>query len=249
MPIPMRAFAASEDGAVTTDWAVLTASAIGVGVVFISIATGGVENLANDTSDILAQTQIATGITQTASPVVIPQIDSFDSGSGNWSGATAREVVGFGNILGPIAGTPFGSETVSQSFSVPPDTEEAVFAFDLLAMDSLDGDLVDRGWGAEEGPVVYVDGEEIARARAVGGELIWTIHDNDRVEITAETVRSGENIGGPAYHVQNWHDGVTAVEVTVTEPGDTVDIGFGLQADQGINDESIGIDNFVMTAS
>ncbi|MBF9043199.1 hypothetical protein HKCCE4037_07670 [Rhodobacterales bacterium HKCCE4037] len=53
-------FIADESGAVTVDWVVLTAGLVGLGLATIAIASGGVENLSNDTGQTLANMEIRT---------------------------------------------------------------------------------------------------------------------------------------------------------------------------------------------
>lgn len=111
-------------------------------------------------------------------------------------------------------------------------------------MDRIDGGLIDRGWGAEEGPVLYLDGQEIARALKQ-----WQlVMDIPGVSIESEVIQSGINIGGPAHTQERWKDGINQVSIKFDEPEYQVRLGLGMKADQGINDESIGIDNFTFQA-
>ncbi len=238
MPRLLEKYWVGEDGAVTTDWIVLSASVVGGGLAVMSMVSTGVEDLAVDTS--LALTSQTVG-QRFVAPVVT---QSFDNGTAGWTGTTANSVTGFGNILGPIQGVRGGMESVMQTFAIPEGSRRATFTFDLLSMDSLDGGLVDRGWGAGEGPVLYIDGVEVARARSTGGELHWTMQEVEDVTIESTEQRSGENIGGPAANMQGWYDGINTVEITVDDPDEEIRIGIGLNADQPIRDESIGIDNF-----
>ncbi len=48
-------FLTSESGAVTTDWVVLTAGIVGLGLATMGVVSGGVENLATDTASVLTQ--------------------------------------------------------------------------------------------------------------------------------------------------------------------------------------------------
>ncbi|MEM6576959.1 MAG: hypothetical protein AAF678_00580 [Pseudomonadota bacterium] len=54
-------FKASEDGAVTVDWVVLTAAVVGLGVAAITTVSGGANELGGAVSDAVADTQVGTG--------------------------------------------------------------------------------------------------------------------------------------------------------------------------------------------
>jgi Flp pilus assembly pilin Flp len=49
MPLAtLKSFAASESGAVTVDWVVLTAALVGLGLAVMAVVSGGIENLSTD---------------------------------------------------------------------------------------------------------------------------------------------------------------------------------------------------------
>ncbi len=56
----IKNFVASEAGAVTVDWVVLTAALVGLGLAVMAVVSGGVENLSNDIAQELADTDPAT---------------------------------------------------------------------------------------------------------------------------------------------------------------------------------------------
>ena len=60
-------FIASESGAVTVDWVVLTAALVGLGLAVMAMVSGGIEDLSDDINDGLAGQTIA---------------DTFTAGSG-----------------------------------------------------------------------------------------------------------------------------------------------------------------------
>ncbi len=51
-----KSFLASESGAVTVDWVVLTAAIVGLGLAVMAVVSGGVENLSTDIAQELADT-------------------------------------------------------------------------------------------------------------------------------------------------------------------------------------------------
>ncbi|SDY82465.1 hypothetical protein SAMN05444004_103234 [Jannaschia faecimaris] len=58
--MPLRHFLASESGAVTVDWVVLTAALVGIGMSVLSVVSGGVESLASEIAQFLANIEIKT---------------------------------------------------------------------------------------------------------------------------------------------------------------------------------------------
>jgi len=49
MPLAtLKSFAASESGAVTVDWVVLTAALVGLGLAVMAVVSGGIEDLSTD---------------------------------------------------------------------------------------------------------------------------------------------------------------------------------------------------------
>lgn len=239
MPRNLIKFYQDQSGAVTVDWVVLTASTVGLGIASLALVSGGVADLSRDTSRNLGRPFIQSAF---LSP------DDFSNGPGGWVGAGTNFVQGFGDILGPIRGDAAGSEQFWQVFDIPGGAMEVQFSFDMLSMDSIDGGLIDQGWGAEEGPVLYLNGQEIARARSQAGNLTWTYADVPGVQIHSEVTQSGTNIGGPAHQNASWYDGINNVRIQFDDPQEQVKLGFGMKANQGINDESIGIDNFSFQA-
>jgi Flp pilus assembly pilin Flp len=232
-------FLKDETGAVTVDWTVLTAATVGLGIAAYGVVSGGVADLSGDTARNLGRPFIRTAF-------LTPE--TFSNGPGNWIGTGTRFVEGFGDVLGPIAGNAAGSEKFWQDFEIPGGAMEVEFGFDLLSIDSIDGGLVDHGWGAEEGPVLYLNGQEIARARSQGGTLTWTHSEVPGVRVVSTETRAGENIGGMSPNQTSWHDGINAVRVEFDEPTENVRIGFGMKGNQGVTDESIAIDNFTFQA-
>lgn len=222
-----------EGGAVAVDWVVLTGGLVAVGIATVATVVTGVENISNDTSITLAN----LGLDDRWLPV-----DGFDDGAGGWLGATAGYVAGFGNILGPIAGSATGAQSVSQVFSIPEGTTLATLTFDLLSIDSLD--VANGHWGMAEGPVLYLNGTVIAQATSQNGVLSWTMMDVDGVTVESTEVAAQQNLGGVSPDVVAWQDGINTVTVTVENPADTMEFGLGLVANQSVQDESIGIDNF-----
>ena len=58
----MRDMFENDSGAVTVDWVVLTAALVGLGLAAMSVVSGGVEDLANDTNDSLNRSIVETSL-------------------------------------------------------------------------------------------------------------------------------------------------------------------------------------------
>ena len=235
----IRHFLTDQRGAVAVDWVVLGAGLVGLGMAATAVVFDGLEALSTDVGGTLAR--------QSISFARLLQTEDFAAGAGNWLGATATYVAGFGTVLGPVAGTANGRESVAQVFSLPPGATGAVLSFDLLSFDSLDGG--NTQWGNAEGPVLYINGVEVARAASQNGRLTWTHADIPGVSVASTEVRAQENIGGVSPGRADWQDGINRVTITVADPGDSLRFGFGLVANQSVQDESAGIDNFALRAT
>jgi hypothetical protein len=74
-------FAASESGAVTVDWVVLTAGVVGLGFATISVASGGIENLSTDIRNHLASIQPGSGFEEpglnVSQQINLPQLNEW----------------------------------------------------------------------------------------------------------------------------------------------------------------------------
>jgi hypothetical protein len=230
----MKTFLNNDSGAVTVDWVVLTAGLAGLGLATLAVVGSGVEDLSTDVDASLSKRIIYTAFGTST--------EDFSDGAVGWIGAKASFVNGFGDILGPIGGSG-GLESVSKTFDLPEGANEVLINFDLLALDSLDGGPdCSRGWGCNEGPVLFIDGQRVATGVSSGGGVTWTYEDTPGVRVESVAVSQGNNIGAGG-----WSDGVHQIKVTRDKPGPTIKVGFGLNANQPIHDEAIGIDNFTIS--
>ena len=196
----IMSFWKNQSGAVTVDWVVLSAAVIGLGGAAASSVQQGLTMSGLSIADQLDA--VSSGIHFNT----ILSSSDFSDGADGWVGATTADVRGFGLVLGPITQSD-GTEIVSKSFELPEGTEHARMEFDLIALDSLDNFAEDHRWhryGDGEGPVLYVNGVEVARATidpeleltAGGGALTeWTFHDLSDIGIKTTLLESG-HIGG-----------------------------------------------------
>ena len=237
----------NESGAVTVDWVVLSAAAIGLGGAAVSSVQEGLT---------VSGLSIADQLESASSGIYYDNVLSssdFSNGLDGWAGTTTRNVNGFGWVLGPISSSN-GAEIVQKTFEIPEGTEHARLEFDLLALDSLDNTPNTPRAGVGEGPVLYVDGIEVARAtidseaewRVGGGQLTeWTFHDLSDVGIKATLLEAGDlgAYSGAAGHT----DSRTRVQITVDNPSAEITMGLGVVSNQSFRDESVAIDNFSLT--
>ncbi|CTQ32028.1 Flp family type IVb pilin [Jannaschia rubra] len=232
MPLPLaplRRFLRGTDGAITVEYVVLAAGITGLSIGAYGAVTDGLGALAGT---------VEGEINGTASDGTVGKtyIEGFRSGADGWSGAEATDMMGIGEVLGPIGGSG-GAPTVSRDFVTDPDAAKATFQFDLYAMDSLD----------RESGVIYIDGKEVGRVTRnhLKGTTFTPAEGlaERGIIVRAEIVDDDIQLGGST----SWRDALSVISISVKDPGDTVNFGFGSTADQGVGDESFAIDNFVAT--
>ncbi len=56
----MKSFVSNDSGAVTVDWVVLTAALVGLGLAVMSVVSGGIEELSDEISNALENTDPLT---------------------------------------------------------------------------------------------------------------------------------------------------------------------------------------------
>ena len=231
-------FIKSEDGAITVDWVVLTFGVTITGLAMMGTIGPSLGRMAVSVVDALEAT---VGSIYEGSTIVAYRSNyDFAGDTSAWTGASSTYVDGFGEVLGPIAGSG-GLESVTTSFDIGAESESATLTFDLLAFDSLDG----------EDAVLYIDGVEVGRMTSDQGYLTWTTGDVEGISLSATTLSEGEHLGGMQNDTsQNWwRDAASRITITVDDPGATLDFGFGSTANQDVSDESWAIDNFIIEST
>ncbi len=225
-------FIRSESGAVATDYVVLTAAMVGSGIAAVNSTSIGVENLADD-----IDAQLRGDIVH-ADFAMLSYFDDFENGAGYWiSGSTDESDAAYGGILGPYSGSD-GEEAISRVYDLRSGYDYAVIEFDMHAIDS---------WDNEEF-VIYIDGEPVSSTRfnwqqdgTTGG---WTTSDdNFNISVTPSSDRDHTGYNS------DWVDQSFDVRVEVADPGPSISVGFGSTTDQGVGDESWGVDNVELTST
>lgn len=228
-----RKFLSDTRGAVTVDYVVITAAATGVALASADLVVAGFGTLSDNVTSELSGTATDANTTTVYN-------DGFDNGAGGWTGAIATEIFGFGHVLGPIDGALGGAEAVSRSFSVAEGSSKATLNFDVLALDSLDG----------ESGIIYLGGVEVGRVISNHSGTIFEANTTlAGVTVTATVLEDEVQIGG--YSVANdwFKDSRVAVSITVDDPTGPLDFGFGSTANQNVEDESFALDNFSVTST
>jgi hypothetical protein len=157
--------------------------------------------------------------------------DSFDTASG-WSGGTVDSTNSyFGSFLGRYAaGTKTNGQDVYKSFSLS--NSPATISFDLIKLDSWDG---------ESFKAFINDTEAFSRTFTSGGISSGSGTTNG----FSWTIAPKDSLAG--YGFAGWSD--QTATITITLPASYTNfnkLGFGSTLDQGISDESYGIDNLTI---
>lgn len=228
----LKKFLLSESGAVTTDYVMLSASVVGMGIAVLNSTSAGVETLADDINAALTGQIVNTSFARAS------YFDDFESGAGFWvGGQTDVSEEAYGGILGPYGGTG-GAEVVTRTYDLMSGYDAAVVEFDLHAIDS---------WDNEEF-IVFIDGAPVSshnfhwqEGGVTGG---WTTPDaNYTVSIEPNDPR--QHTG---YNTE-WTDQSYSVRVEVTDPGPSMSVGFGSTLNQSLDDESWAVDNVGVTST
>lgn len=219
-------FLRSEDGAVATDWVFMTTAVTTTALATVLNTTSvGVDSIANDLADTLAEIEIQ----QTFQRSILMQ-DTFEAGT---TGSFVGGALGYSDELSNLlrGGGSDGEQMARATYDLDPDLEYAVMSFDMVAIDSWDGENFN----------VYVNDEVVAtasfdyRANGVG---TWQT-DNPDVSVS---ISHNDDLGNMGFD-NGWPDQSASMQITVRNPGEQVSLGFGSTLDQGVDDESWGVDN------
>ncbi len=225
-------FLRSESGAVTTDFVVLTAGVVGLGLATVGVVTTGLETTSGDIEATLSGTSVNDSFARQS------YFDDFENGSSGWIGAiTDASDEWFGGILGPYSGSG-GAEIVSRTYDLLSGYDYAVVEFDLHAIDSWDNEQF----------VMFVNGDPITSQTFQWGQDgttgSWTTDDGAYsviVEPNGDRAQLGYN--------PSWEDQSFSVRVEVADPGQEMTVGFGSTLNQETYDESWGVDNVAVTST
>ncbi len=219
-------FLRNQSGAVAVDWVVLTGSVVGLGLATMAVVSGGVENLATDTAQSLAD-QSGSGVFNWGGS--LQTIASFDFSGGSAEGWFGGQVMDMGGEIGELL-VLGRNESTGFQVEIPDGTQEAVMSFNLVSGDSLDG----------EQATMSINGTTVAIATANWrNTTTFEIPQLDGTNVEATVVVERANLGG-----SGWSDEISTVQVTVDQPTGNLDFQVHSSTNQNINDEYWGIDNF-----
>ncbi len=228
----LKQFILSESGAVTTDYVVLSAGVVGVGISVLNSTSAGVENLADDIDAALRGDIVSASFARQS------YFDDFENGPGFWFGGISDDTdAAYGGLLGPYGGSN-GAEVVTRTYDLMSGYDHAVIEFDLHALDS---------WDNEEF-ILFVDGNPVSshnfawQSDGVTGS--WATSDGN-YNVTIEPSGDRGHIG----YNTDWVDQSFSVRVEVTDPGPSMSVGFGSTLNQDVIDESWAVDNVAVTST
>ncbi|WGH77956.1 hypothetical protein [Jannaschia ovalis] len=225
----LRRFRADQRGAISVDYVVITALAMGVAVAASEEIMSGMGFLAATVDSELSGSEVDSG-------TMLSYRDGFDNGAGDWLGAEATEVFGVGKVLGPIPGSN-GEISVSRSFAIDPSAEYAELSFDLLAFDGLQG----------ESGYVYVNGQAVGYVTSLLGETVITPIETAGIQLTGAVIDNAVELGGASINREDSLDSRSSLQIRVADPGAELVFGFGSDAAGDVNTGSFALDNFRVT--
>ncbi len=235
-------FWADERGAVTVDWAVLTAAVAGLGLAGSAAVLVGTTDVSYDIANQTAGVSIATSFNNNFKNISI--FDGFENGiADGWSVQTTDDSnLVLGGILGRFGGTG-GGQMVHKTYELNPDAGFAVLEFDLHAIDS---------WDLEDLKIFLND--EVASKRSFSthaghSDLQRAVNiDDPNIKITY-TTPTGSEVGFWDRGDISSHDETVSVRIEVTDPGSSLKLGFGSTLNQSVDDESWAVDNVRVTST
>lgn len=239
-------FLTSDSGAITVDWTVLAASVVGLGVGGAVVVRTGTSALGTDINNALSSASVAgVGIANMRTNYTFEEGDTF-----GWTGARLANHPVLGAFLGPYAGS---EGPVTHRVTLPDGATSATVTFDLMLLDSWDANNttwsdITRG-GRGDGVAFTIDGTEVgfsAMSAGLSTAPTGTMVIGGTTYAYEMTRHSNTSITGQPGH---WHNSRWSVSLTATNPppgGFT--LGIDSTTDQSGPDESLGIDNYRITA-
>jgi len=249
-------FICDECGAVTTDFVVLTAGTVGLGIAAISVVVGGLSDLSFDIRDHLNGIQVPG--------VLFSSIyqEDFSNGFGDWSTLIgAHDDPLLDGVLGPFFDQS-GEPVVLRDFYFADGTEFAVLEFDLTAVGK---------WEANDDMRFYVNGTLIDATRLREQNIQSVLSDDsddtlvayqfverssvtgaavdERLAIANATVANGATKDRDAIKSNVNRQSEYAVQVVIRNPGTAMEFGIGRNGRSPYPGEAWAMDNFLVQGS
>ncbi len=166
--------------------------------------------------------------TNVASPTPLFS-ESFESGAKGWNINTTENSGSFTNALGRFGGTG-GQQGVFKTFAVPEGVTEVVVEFDMLELDSWDGERFQ----------VFGNDKLVANDTFQGAGR--GIDQGSRFAVS-----DTKNLGNQGF--SGWEDQRHSYRIVLPVENGMVKLGFGSTLNQSIGDEAWAIDNLVIQAN
>lgn len=249
----LRSFLATEDGAVSVDWTVMTATLVGLGLVSATAVRIGTGNMGESIRSSLSGASVAP-LTRLGDMLV--QAHNFGNGQAyGWSHQKFGNSSVWGDFLGP-----FGAETladpVTHEVKLTAAATAALIEFDLLVIDSWDGKPGMRAAGPQgDAMILAIDGQPISMEHFMFHGHPDTSSFPDYLANRTTTA----TIGGTTYALNmsnvtyasndggsGWNDQVWRVQLEATNPPSTFKLGLSTTSSQGLDDEAFGINNYIV---
>ena len=176
----------------------------------------------------LAAGLLVASIAGTASATTITNED-FESGASGWNNNTATDGGStFTTFLGRHSGTG-GSQGLYKDFTLSGDQTEVTINFDFYEIDSWDNEYFN----------IYVNDTLIRQ----------DLYQHNREDAPTGTVDlfGGASSPDTNYGFAGWPDQGIGYSFTYATSGTSLRLGFGTTINQGLSDESWGIDNVLIT--
>jgi Flp pilus assembly pilin Flp len=174
-------FLRSDSGATTVDWVVLTASATGLSLGTFIVVSGGVSGMSTTIGSTLSGYEISGAFAEAFEAVQLAAADFAGGALGGWTGGSAADAGGaIGEVLmlGP-------GDIAELALDVPEGASQAVFTFDLIGGDSLDGETA----------TVMINGQPVSIATGGHGTIRLEQFGHPGVTVETTVQAQGQQLG------------------------------------------------------
>lgn len=252
-PCAIQRLLREEDGAITTNWTLLSAGVIGLAAAVLTVVAAGMDAAGSD---------IATTLEEQAAPEVEEVAFDFDFAGGfaDWTaGIEAHSDPLISDALGPFYDQS-GEEVLTRSFSFPPGTGFAIVEFDLTAVGRMEGhddfrifvngEMVDatsiRDGRIDGVEVNERDGALVAYGFAGHRRVDDPAAVDRRMATATGTEANGATTGRAPLRSNVDRESAYRVQVVVADPGETMTLGFGRGGNSPYPGEAWAIDDMTV---
>lgn len=187
---------------------------------------------------------------------VVVAFEDFTGGATGWTNNRTDSDGAFDEFLGRFAGTDgdsSGGPRTEKTFDLAPGYSSVVVEFDLLIIDSWDANDPNFSTGPDgDAFQLYINGQQVANElfsysnSTFDADRTGTV-TIDGVDYTFSFVQTEK---GDLGFSSTWEDQIWRVRLEAENyPSEQITVGFGSTTDQGINDESFGIDNLTIIST